>query len=193
MSTNVMGLSRSRIVLALAIAVMAFAFTGAQAQVITYNASLNGPSEDPPSPSAGIGTATVEIDPVSHTIHIITDFSGLTGMTTVAHIHAPTPDPMSGTADVAVPMVGFPVSVTSGQYDMVLFLNQDNTYDTAFLAAHGNSASGAEAALLQALAEGRAYINIHSDIYPNGEIRGFLSNSVPVETTTWGKVKSLYR
>ena len=192
MSTNVMGLSRSGVVLALAIAVVAFAFTGASAQ-ITYNAALNGPSEDPPSNSAGTGTATVEIDQVSHTIHIIADFTGLTGTSTVAHIHGPTADPMTGTADVIVPLVGFPVGSTSGAYDLVLFLNQESTYSPEFLAAHGQSAAQAEAALLQALAEGRAYLNIHSDIYPNGEIRGFLGNSVPVEDTTWGKVKSLYR
>jgi len=191
MLTNVMGLSRSRAVLVLAVAVVAFAFTSANAQL--YHATLNGSSEDPPSGSAGVGTATVEIDPVSHTIHITTDFSGLTGISSVAHIHAPTVDPMSGIADVAIPLIGFPAGSTSGNYDMILFLNQDNTYSTEFLAANGQSATQAEAALMQAIAEGRAYINIHSDIYPNGEIKGFLADSVPVQESTWGKVKSLYR
>lgn len=191
MLTNVMGLSRSRAVLVLAVAVVALAFTSANAQL--FHATLNGATEDPPSGSAGIGTATVEIDPVSHTIHITTDFSGLTGITSVAHIHAPTVDPMTGIADAAVPLIGFPAGVTNGQYDMILFLNQDNTYSSDYLADNGQSATQAEAALLQALAEGRAYINIHSDIYPNGEIKGFLADSVPVQETTWGKVKSLYR
>ena len=76
---------------------------------------------------------------------------------------------------------------------MVLFLTQESTYSTDFFNANGQSVGQAEAALLQALAEGRAYFNVHSDTYPGGEIRGFLTNSIPVEDTTWGKVKSLYR
>ena len=195
MLTNVMGLSRSRVVLALAIAVVAFAFTGASAQ-ITYNAVLTGPNEDPPNGSPATGTATVEVDAISHTLHIVVNFSGLVANSTIAHIHAPTTTPGTGTAAPATTtptLPGFPAGVTSGSYDMVLFLTQESTYSTDFFNANGQSVGQAEAALLQALAEGRAYFNVHSDTYPGGEIRGFLTNSIPVEDTTWGKVKSLYR
>jgi hypothetical protein len=129
-------------------------------------------------------------------MHIVVNFSGLVGVSTVAHIHAPTATPMTGTASPATTtptLPGFPAGVTLGSYDMVLFLTQETTYSPDFLAANGQSVGQAEAALLQALAEGRAYFNVHSDIYPGGEIRGFLTISLPVDESTWGKMKSLYR
>lgn len=195
MLTNVMGLSRSRIGLALAIAVVAFAFSSASAQTV-YTAGLSGPNEDPPNGSPATGTTTVTVDPVAHTIHIVVNFSGLVGLSTLAHIHAPTSVPNAGTASPATTtptLPGFPAGVTFGSYDMVLFLDQASTYSTDFFNANGQSVAQAEAALLQALAEGRAYLNVHSETYPGGEIRGFLTTSVPVEDSTWGKVKSLYR
>ncbi len=38
------------------------------------------------------------------------------------------------------------------------------------------------------------YVNIHSEYYPTGEIRGTLVRQVlPVAGTTWGAIKALYR
>ena len=46
---------------------------------------------------------------------------------------------------------------------------------------------------LAALLDGELYINIHTADYFQGEIRGNIGPSVlPVEHTTWGRVKSLY-
>jgi hypothetical protein len=49
---------------------------------------------------------------------------------------------------------------------------------SAFITAHGGTVPGAEAALAASLADGTAYLNIHTTVVPGGEIRGFLQ-SVP--------------
>ena len=50
----------------------------------------------------------------------------------------------------------------------------------------GGNVDAAEAALLNALNDGTAYINIHTSQFPGGEIRGFfaLTATVP-EPSTW--------
>jgi hypothetical protein len=49
---------------------------------------------------------------------------------------------------------------------------------------NGGTPAGAEAALLAGLASGSAYLNIHTTLFPGGEIRGFLQPaSVPEPAT----------
>ena len=49
-----------------------------------------------------------------------------------------------------------------------------SSYRAAYLAGFGGSTALAEAALAQAAADGTAYFNIHTTLFPGGEIRGFL-------------------
>lgn len=125
----------------------------------------------------GTGTAKVTYDGVLHTLRVEISFSGLVGPTTIAHIHAPTAAPFSGNVGVAVhagTFPGFPVGVSSGSYDDFLDLTAPGTYTAAFLALGGGTAAGAEALLLASIEDGKAYVNIHTDSHPGGEIRGFL-------------------
>ncbi len=155
------------------------------ASVVSYTATLSGPAESPPNNSPGTGTALVDIDVVAHTLHVNVSFSGLTSGTTASHIHAPTPDPNSGTAGVAtmVPtFLNFPLGVLSGTYDMTFDTSQTATYNPTFVTANGGTAAGAEAALAADMAAGKAYLNIHTTNFAGGEIRGFLL-PVPEPTT----------
>src|SRR5690606_20814545 len=148
-----------------------------QAATIEFSAVLLGETEDPPVTTDGHGTAHVIYDDTAHTLSVHVEFEDLTGTTTVAHIHAPTPDPFSGNASVATypsTFPGFPSGVQSGVYDGVWSLTEASSYTTGFLSAHGDSPEAAEQGLLQALLDGRAYVNIHSSFQPSGEIRGFL-------------------
>jgi hypothetical protein len=43
--------------------------------------------------------------------------------------------------------------------------------------ANGGTTAGAEAALLAGLEAGQAYLNIHTTMFPGGEIRGFLAST----------------
>jgi hypothetical protein len=152
----------------------------AHAVPIVYTATLTGPSEDPPNASPGIGSAAVGFDTVAHTLRVQVTFSGLTGTTTASHIHAPTPTPGTGLAGIATQLPtfsGFPLGVTSGSYDQTFATDGPgaaSTYNPAFLIANGGTTAGAEAALDAFLAEGRAYLNIHTTTFGGGEIRGFL-------------------
>lgn len=154
----------------------------AQAQV--YTAFLDGPSESPPNASTGTGFATVTLDLAIHALRIEVTFSGLQGTTTNAHVHAPTPTAFSGVAGVATQtptFTGFPSGVTSGSYNHLFDTLDAATWNPAYITANGGTALGAEAAFAQALADGKAYFNIHTDVFTGGEIRGFLV--VPEPTT----------
>ncbi|WP_390677817.1 CHRD domain-containing protein [Aquisphaera giovannonii] len=48
-----------------------------------------------------------------------------------------------------------------------------STWYPAYVAGHGGTALGAEAALAEALAAGKAYLNVHTSQFPSREIRGF--------------------
>ena len=69
---------------------------------------------------------------------------------------------------------GFPSGVTAGSYDRVFDLTASSTYNPAFVTAEGSIGS-AEATLLAGLAAGDAYLNIHTTLFPGGEISGFLT------------------
>lgn len=148
-----------------------------QATLILTAAELTGPAEDPPNASPGTGTAFVTLDDVANLLGVHVTFADLLGVTTAAHIHCCTAVPDAGTISPAttVPFfLGFPIGVTSGTYDIVLDTTLASTFNPAFVTAHGGTLGGAEAALLAGLQAGTAYLNIHSNLFPGGEIRGFL-------------------
>jgi hypothetical protein len=149
----------------------------ARATLFSYSASLDGPSESPANASPGTGAALVEYNDSAHTLHVHVTFSGLTGNTTASHIHAPTLVAGTGTANVATTtptFSGFPLGVTSGLYDNTLDMTQASSWNASYVTANGGTTAGAEAALAAALAAGKAYLNIHTQAFTGGEIRGFL-------------------
>jgi len=139
-----------------------------------FIAFLDGPSENPPVPSPGTGTALIDFDLVNHTLSVEATFMDLVGPTTVAHIHCCVAPPGNvGVATTTPSFPGFPVGVMSGTYDMVFDTTLASTYNPAFVMANGGVA-GAEAALFAGIAAGFAYFNIHTEFRTGGEIRGFL-------------------
>jgi len=142
----------------------------------------------PLSPEAvgatGGGIARVTFDTTLHTLEVKADWAGLSGTTTVAHIHCCIPAP--GTTGVAVTpgtFPGFPVGVRQGSYSALLDLTLNETYTAAFRNGAGGTAAGAETRLLNGLNAQQAYLNIHTNRFPSGEIRGFLT-AVP-EPSAW--------
>ena len=143
-----------------------------------YWVTLSGPAEVPANNSPGTGKALVTIDAVANTMRVQVTFSGLMAGVTNSHIHASTAVAGSGTAGVATTtptFTGFPSGVTAGAYDNTFNMLLASSYNPVYVTANGGTPATAWVALRTAIAAGRSYLNIHSTLFPNGEIRGFLN------------------
>ena len=173
-------MKRFAAVLALGISVLLVASVGHAAR---FTAPLNGPNESPPNASAGTGFATVDFNPSLHTLSISFSFSGLTGTTTASHIHCCiAPNGTAGVATAVPTFPGFPLAVTSGSYSAVFDTSLASTWNPAFITANGGTPAGAEARLATGMTAGQAYLNVHTGVFPGGEIRGFLTQDLAIPT-----------
>ena len=147
--------------------------TVARAEPILFGGTLRAEGNASP----GTGFATVIFDPVAETMRVITQFSGLLSPTMIAHIHCCTALPLTGNAGVASALPtfpGFPTGVLSGAYDHTFDLDDPASWNPAFITSSGGIEE-AQDRLLAALRAGRAYLNIHTEQFPGGEIRAFLT------------------
>lgn len=159
--------------------------SSASAAVIHYVAIL-GPEA---VGATGTGTVHLYFDDVLHDLTIDADWAGLSGTTTVSHIHCCTAVPGTGTVGVAVTpgtLPGFPAGLTAGSYDATVDLDLAASFTGAFLAANGGTPASAQAALFAGILANRAYFNIHTNRFPGGEIRGFLQVPEPVSLSLLG-------
>lgn len=149
----------------------------AQADLLVYSADLTPEITG----ATGSGTATVTIDTVLHSMLVNVVFSGLSGVTTAAHIHCCTAVPGTGTAGVATQtptFSGFPGGVSAGTYLNTFDLTLPGSWNTTFVNNNGGTPALAEVVLLAGLEDERTYLNIHTNLFPGGEIRGFLVRNV---------------
>lgn len=149
--------------------------------IISFHTDLSGANEVPANASPGSGSVVVTVDDVANIIHFDADFSDLLATTVAAHIHCCTPP--GANAPVAVgpgTLPGFPLGVTSGSYDFTLDLLDAATYTAGFITNFGGgTVGGARDAIIQRLIAGETYFNIHTTMFPAGEIRGQLMRVVP--------------
>jgi hypothetical protein len=165
---------------------LAAAATASQAAPITFYATL-APEV---TGATGSGRATFTYDTVTHDLRVVFSFSGLSGLTTVSHIHCCVAVPGAGTAGVAVTpgtLPGFVTGVSAGSYDALIDLDLQSSFTNAYLgigvgvvATTAQIDAGRER-LLTAFQSRTAYLNVHSSTFGGGEIRGFV---VP-EPATW--------
>jgi hypothetical protein len=134
------------------------------AQAITHQAHLDGSQEVPPTPSPGHGFAKMDLNAQAMTLRIVLAFGSLLGPQTAAHIHGPAPAGVNAPVLLPLPLGIF-----------------DQTFPI-------------DAATLAAIQAGLAYVNVHTTVFPGGEIRGQItSQSISVEESTFGQIKALYR
>jgi hypothetical protein len=115
----------------------------APAQKVAMRATLDGAQEVPPNASPGVGTASVVVDLTANTLSLDLTFHGLLAAETNAHIHGPAPAGVSAGIKFGLPLGNKKVAVW-------------------------NYAQSDEADILAGL----MYVNVHSGMFPGGEIRG---------------------
>ncbi len=170
---------RGMIVLLVLVAALTLPASKSDAAPIEFVATLTGALEFPPSGSPGTGQARVVIDPVANTMHVDVTFSGLEAGTTASHIHCCLLSPLATGVNVGVATTiptfpGFPLGVTAGTYSHDFSLLDPASYNPAFITAEGGTVALAEAALVAGIEAKETYLNVHTTLFPGGEIRGFL-------------------
>jgi hypothetical protein len=128
------------------------------------------------SGATGSGSALFTLN--GNMLRVQFNWTGLSGNTTVSHIHCCTAVAGTGTVGVASPVPsypGFTAGVTAGSYDQTFDLLLASSWNAAFITSSGGTAEQARDRLLTAFGSGTAYLNVHSSAFPGGEIRGFVS------------------
>jgi hypothetical protein len=117
------------------------------ATVRNFTANLTGGQE--PTSSTATGQGTITIDDVSGVVTVNGTFTGLTTPSNNAHVHG-----LSPLGGPAAPVL-FPLTFTSGA--------------TSGTFSGTGTLTGAN---LTGALSGQTYVNIHSTMFPSGEIRG---------------------
>jgi Cu/Zn superoxide dismutase len=119
---------------------------------LSFEANLDGNQEVPPTGSLATGYGDVTVDGNGANLHIELSVSNFTNTITGAHIHAAPPGQNGG----VIFNIGAFTGSTRADFPL----------------------TAAQYATLRA---GGYYVNIHSNIFPSGEIRGQLGNNSPAD------------
>jgi hypothetical protein len=157
--------------------------SSASAAILEFGGSLSGGVETTPNDSPGSGIVHVTVDDVLMTMRVEVTFEDLVGFTTASHIHCCAA--ANNTAGVVTQVPSFelfPLGVQSGTYDHTFDMSLASSWNPAFVTAQG-SIDAAFDTLIGGMMTNTAYLNVHTNLFPAGEIRGQLS-PVP-EPATW--------
>jgi hypothetical protein len=151
--------------------------------LLHFSAPLSPLSENPPHPeSHASGTANVAWDTTTSMMTVDVTFADLTTPNTASHIHCCIASPgNAGVATTTPTFTGFPTGAQSGTYHHTFDMNDAASYNTnpttGFIVTHGGTVASAKAALLAGMRAGQSYLNVHTQMFGGGEIRGFLQPS----------------
>lgn len=148
-----------------------------------FKADLIGFDEVPSLSTPASGTFRMEIDPTDTSFDYELSYSGLVGNVTQAHIHIAQKD-VNGAI-----MVFFCTNLGNGPAGTQLCPGPNagsvtgtiTSADVVASAAGQGIAAGEFAEVLRAIRAGRVYVNVHSTVFPTGEIRGQLHHDKGVK------------
>ena len=136
-------------------------------------AVLRGYSEVPAVSSTGAGQFTARLSNDGSTINYELSYTGLEGTVTASHIHIGQIDVNGGVIAFLCGGGGKPACPQEGTVTGTI-----TAVDVTGPAGQG-IAPGEFAELLQAIAAGVTYVNVHSTKHPGGEIRGQVWGGIP--------------
>lgn len=136
-----------------------FGSAASQAATINLFATLDGTQEVPSNAGTGSGSAVMVFDDVANLLDWNITFSGLSGDATAAHFHGPAPAGVNAGVQVNIGSIS---GLTSPMIGSTTLSAQQATD----------------------LLAGLWYINIHTAMYPGGEIRGQVQ-VVPLPAAAW--------
>ncbi|MCY7276050.1 MAG: CHRD domain-containing protein [Phormidesmis sp. CAN_BIN44] len=173
---------RSLTVTALSSALVASASLAAQAASVNFSGPLSGAQEAPTSnasPATGSYVATLVGEPEQWTFNYKVSFQNLTGSLRDGHIHL-------GSRGAAGPVVHSLDGIAAVVETNVTSGSLVGDWTSADLPA-----TLAPATVFQRFLDGQYYFNVHSTIFPGGEIRGQIDNptasvAVPEPATAIG-------
>ncbi|HME71849.1 MAG TPA: CHRD domain-containing protein [Myxococcota bacterium] len=124
----------------------------AHAMLITFTATLDGSQQVPLNASTATGFGTVVLDDVADTMKVDLSWQGLSGPAIAAHIHGPG---AAGTnAAILFPFANVPAVISGSMPEQMIPITPAQIAD---------------------LEAGLYYMNIHTAMFPLGEIRGQLT------------------
>lgn len=123
-----------------------------QAQMLHFHADLTGQQAGTSSQATGFADAVLDLS--TNVLAFTTTWTGLGSLTTNGHIHR---GAVGISGPVTVPFPGLPLGATFGTYTNSFTLTPT---------------------LVSELLGGLDYVNIHSAVFPAGEIRGQLLPSI---------------
>jgi hypothetical protein len=147
------------------VGLMAFA-SASQAQTTQFKADLTGSNEVPMSQTSGTGTVTATLDSETKRLTWEGAYSGLSGPATAAHIHG------SAAAGSNARLV-FWISDNIGQCSQGECKSNNEAKAQPLSSPFRGSAALTDTQVNDLMA-GMYYVNIHTNAYPRGEIRGQL-------------------
>jgi hypothetical protein len=151
---------------ALCAGVFALAFALApDASAQTLTANMNGGEETPILNTGAVGTADVIVDAANQEVTVTLRVFNIPTPTTAGHIHI-------GPAGIAGPVViNFPEALVGRTGDFAMTFRAGPNQFVARPAIGINTMQDA----IQAILNGNSYVNIHTQQFPAGEIRGQLA------------------
>lgn len=133
---------------------------------------LSGAEEVPPNSSPAFGFSMVTLSDDEATLTVEAEWTDLTSPAVAGHIHCCAPP--GAVAPPAIGFPGLPPGMTATYGPVIVDLFDPTTYAPPFLTAAG-TVDAARVTLVAGLFSGLAYVNIHSEQFPAGEIRGQLA------------------